>query len=115
MPQRVVKSFRPKAAPKKGRQWPFVPLAPLAVLAMGVAASVTIAFLGLLQLAQIADDHAGSRAELLSTVVGERLGKLSGEERETAIRTASARTGAEYMLFAEGGRTLVDATVGLPD
>jgi signal transduction histidine kinase len=114
MPQRVVKPIRPKAAQKKG-QWPFVPLAPLAVLALGVAALLTIAFLGLGQLARIADDHAGSRAELLATVVGERLGKLSTEERETAIRTASARTGAEYMLFAEGGRTLVDATVGLPD
>ncbi len=87
---------------KKGRQWPFVPLAPLAVLALGIAVAVGIAFLGLIQIAQIADDHAAARAELLATVVGERLGKLSAEERETAIRTASARTGAEYMLFAEG-------------
>jgi signal transduction histidine kinase len=118
VPRRVGNSQRPpasKTSSRTYRQWPFAPLAPLTVLVLGVAVALTIGVLGLVQLARIASDHASARAELLATVVGERLASLPEEERETTIRTAASRTGAEYMLLEEDGRTRVDATLGVPD
>lgn len=118
MPRRVASvpsPSRDRTKSKKGAHWPFAPLAPLTVLVLGIAVAVTIGVLGLVQLTRITSDHAQSRAEVLSTIVGERLVQLGPDDRETAIRTAASRTGAEYMLLDEDGRSRVDATLGVPD
>ena len=109
-------SSRGPRSRKEGRVgWPLAPLVSLVAVLVGVAIALVIGVLGLFQLTTAGEDRASRRAEVLSTVLGERVAKLSAEDRETAIRTASTRTGAEYMLLGERGQPVVDATLGLSD
>lgn len=100
--------------PPRGR-WPLVPLVSFVTVLLGVAVALLIGAFGLSQLGRASEANAAERAELLATVLAERIARLPAEDRESAVRTAATRTGAEYILIEEHGRPLVDATLGLPD
>jgi signal transduction histidine kinase len=98
---------------------PFVPLAPLAVVVVGVAVALGIGCVGLDHLARAGDEHAGARAELLAATVAARLAHLPPEERLEATQLAARRTAAELLLVRTdpGGmpRVVHDVTLGAPD
>jgi signal transduction histidine kinase len=101
------------------RAWPFVPLAPLIVVLVGLAVASALAALGFRDLGAASDEQAAGRAGLLASVLAARLSKIPPEGRADALRLAATRTGAEYLLVsAPPGappRVVADASLGLPD
>jgi signal transduction histidine kinase len=116
-------SERPSAAGfstlRVTRAWPFVPLAPLVVVLLGLAVASALGALGFRDLGAASDEQAAGRAGLLASVLAARLSKIPREGRAEALRLAATRTGAEYLLVSApaGGppRVVVDASLGLPD
>ena len=110
----------PPNLPKSGGAgWPFVPLAPLVVVLVGLAVAIGIGLVGLDHLARAGDDHAGSRADLLAATVGARLAALPPERRLEATQLAARRSAAELLVVAQdpaqGLRIVHDVTLGAPD
>ncbi len=101
--------------PRSRNGWPFVPLAPLLVVVVGLAVALAIGCVGLDQLARAGDEHAGARAELLAATVAARLGELPPARRIEATQRAASRSAAEILITTPGGDLVYDATLGAPD
>jgi signal transduction histidine kinase len=111
-----------KAAPRIAALrtgWPFVPLAPLVVVFVGLAVALGIGLVGLDHLARAGDEHAGARADLLASTVAARLAQLPVDRRLEATQLAARRSAAELLVVQTpaGGdaRILHDVTLGAPD
>jgi signal transduction histidine kinase len=98
-----------------GREWSFVPLAPLVVVLVGLAVALGIGLVGLDHLARAGDDHAGARAELLAATVAARLSQLPAEQRLEAAQLAARRTAAGILVVTPDARVVHDVTLGPPD
>ncbi|HVJ88304.1 MAG TPA: HAMP domain-containing sensor histidine kinase [Labilithrix sp.] len=109
-----VDAFRARA-PRRHPGWPFVPLAPLLVVLVGVAVALGIGLVGLDQLSRAGDEHAGARAELIAATVAARLGALPQELRLEATQLAARRSAAELLVVTAGGEVIHDQTLGAPD
>lgn len=107
-------SFRPRA-PRVRTGWPFVPIAPLLVVVVGLSVALGIGLVGLDQLSRAGDEHAGMRAELLAATVAARLGALPAERRYDATQLAARRTGADLLVVTPDGAIIHDRTLGPPD
>src|SRR3954465_7059684 len=83
-----------------GRGWPFIPLAPLVVVFVGLAVALGIGLVGLDHLARAGDQHAGARAELLAATVAARLSQLPESRRLEASQLAARRSDAELLVVA---------------
>ena len=99
----------------RGRGWPFVPLAPLVVVFVGLAVALGIGLVGLDHLARAGDEHAGARAELLAATVAARLSQLPAERRLEAAQLAARRTAAGLLVVTPDARLVHDVTFGAPD
>jgi signal transduction histidine kinase len=88
------------------RRLAFLPLAPLAVVALGIAAAVVVAWVGVGQLEQ--QSHAAARrsAQLLSSTLAARLSATVPELRAAIIERAAQRSGLDVALLDETGRVL---------
>ncbi|MDB4939271.1 MAG: sensory box histidine kinase/response regulator [Labilithrix sp.] len=106
---------RPGGLGSPGRGWPFVPLAPLVVVFVGLAVALGIGLVGLDHLARAGDEHAGARAELLAATVAARLSQLPVERRLDATQLAARRTAAGILVVAPDARVIHDVTLGAPD
>lgn len=102
-------------APRVRTGWPFLPLAPLLVVVVGLAVAFAIGFVGIDHLARAGDEHAGARAELLAATVGARLGALPEERRLEATQLAARRSAAELLVVDAAGGVIHDATLGAPE
>lgn len=102
-------------APRQRSGWPFLPLAPLLVVVIGLAVALGIGLVGLDQLSRAGDDHAGARAELIAATVAARLGALSGPRRLDATQLAARRSAAEMLIVTTEGEIIHDQTLGAPD
>ena len=102
-------------APRVRSGWPFLPLAPLLVVVIGLAVALGIGLVGLDQLSRAGDDHAGARAELIAATVSARLGALSGQRRLDATQLAARRSAAEMLIVTAEGEIIHDQTLGAPD
>ena len=99
-----------------GRGWPFVPLAPLVVVFVGLAVALGIGLVGLDHLGRAGDEHAGARAELIAATVAARLSQMPGERRLEATKLAARRTDAGILLVSPEGRVIHDESrLGAPD
>ncbi|CAN5851643.1 hypothetical protein BH11MYX4_BH11MYX4_66690 [soil metagenome] len=98
-----------------GRGWPFVPLAPLVVVLVGLAVALGIGLVGLDHLARAGDDHAGARADLLAATVAARLSQLPEGRRLEASQLAARRSDAEILVVAPDASIVHDITLGAPD
>jgi signal transduction histidine kinase len=105
---------RPRA-PRRRAGWPFLPLAPLLVVVVGVAVALGIGLVGLDQLSRASDDHAGARAELIAATVAARLGALPSSRWQDATVLARRRSFAELLVVTASGEVVHDATLGPPD
>ncbi|MBK9000794.1 MAG: HAMP domain-containing histidine kinase [Myxococcales bacterium] len=93
------------AAPalERRRRLSFLPLAPLAVIALGVATAVVVAWVGLGQLDEQSHAAAQHRAELLSAALAARLQATEPEAKPAVIARAAERSGLSVALLDEGG------------
>ncbi len=107
------------ASPRFGSGWPFVPLAPLVVVLVGLAVALGIGCVGLDHLSRAGDEHASARADLLAATVGARLAQLPADRRLEATQLAARRSAAELLVVAQGPgqgiRIVHDVTLGAPD
>jgi signal transduction histidine kinase len=92
-----------------------LPLAPVVVVALGVAVAVAIGLFGVSNLATASDDHAAARAELLASALGARLSRLPPNERLEAMQRAARKTGAEFVVVTPEGDVRLDASLGMAD
>jgi signal transduction histidine kinase len=106
----------PSVAPREGRRaWPLLPLAPLTVLALGIAIAFAIGHAGVSKLATASDDHAAARAELLASTLGARVAQLPAGEQLEALLRAARKTGAEFVVATREGDLRLDASLGISD
>ena len=109
----VVRDHRPhlrlgRLAGLAGSGWPFVPLAPLVVVFVGLAVALGIGLVGLDHLARAGDEHASARAELVAATVAARLSQLPAERRLDATQLAARRTAAGILVVTSDARVVHD-------
>jgi signal transduction histidine kinase len=92
-----------------------LPLAPAAVVVLGVAVAIAIGLFGVSNLSTASDEHAAARAELLASALGARLAQLPPGERLEAMQRAARKTGAEFVLVTREGDVKLDASLGISD
>jgi signal transduction histidine kinase len=95
--------------------WPFVPLAPLVVVVVGLAVAFGIGLVGIDHLTRAGDEHAGARADLLASTIAARLSQLPADRRLEATQLAARRSAAELLVVSSEGRIVHDVTLGAPD
>lgn len=98
-----------------GRGWPFVPVASIVVVLVGLAVALGIGLVGLDHVARAGDDHAGARADLLAATVAARLSQLPVDQRLEAAQLAARRTAAGILVVTPDARVVHDVTLGAPD
>lgn len=109
-------STPPAARARGSRGWPFIPLAPLVVVGVGLAVALGIGLVGLDHLARAGDEHAETRAELLAATVAARLSQLPSDRWLDATELAARRSAAELMVVRPAPARIVhDVTLGAPD
>lgn len=101
--------------PRLRRGWPFVPLAPLVVVLVGIAVAFGIGCVGLDQLGRAGDPHAAARAELLGVTLAARLAALPENRRLDAAQLAARRSAAEILIVGSTGEIVHDVSLGAPD
>lgn len=101
--------------PRLTSGWPFVPIAPLLVVIIGMVVAFAIGLVGIDQLSRAGEEHAGARAELLAVTVAARLSALPPARRLEATQLAARRSASEILVISTNGEVLHDATLGIPD
>jgi signal transduction histidine kinase len=101
--------------PRLTSGWPFLPIAPLLVVIIGLVVAFAIGLVGIDQLSRAGEEHAGARAELLAVTVAARLSALPRARRLEATQLAARRSASELLVVAPNGEVLHDATLGIPD
>lgn len=101
--------------PRLRTGWPFLPLAPLIVVVVGLAVALGIGLVGLDQLSRSGEEHAGARAELIAATVAARLVALPPARRLEATQLAARRSAAEMVVVTPQGEIIHDYTLNTPD
>ncbi|MGD0676495.1 MAG: HAMP domain-containing sensor histidine kinase [Polyangiaceae bacterium] len=106
----------PSTPPRRdGAVWAMVPLAPAAVVVLGLAVAVAVGALGVSNLSSASDAHAAERAELIGSTLAARLSQMAPADRLEAMQRAARKTGAELVVVSAEGALLLDASLGLTD
>lgn len=101
--------------PRSSSGLPLVPIPPLVVALIGVAAAVAIAVLGTMRLAGSSDAAARERAEVLAASVAARLRSTPLEDRAKILGRAAQRSSTEYLLVDQDGQILENQSFSTPD
>lgn len=94
--------------------WPLVPLAPLVVILVGIAAAAAIGVAGLAHMSTASRAHAATRASLVADTLSARVAVLGPTERQDAVRLAARRTDAEIVVVDAAAQLVVDSSLGAP-
>ncbi len=105
----------PTSTRRAGTAWPMVPLAPVAVIVVGLAIAVAIGVVGVSDLSIASDAHASVRAWSIASTLAGRLSRLPASERLEAMQRAARQTGAEIVVATPEGGIVLDASLGLAD
>src|SRR5690349_22740771 len=97
------------------RRLRFLPLAPLAVVVLGIATALIVALVGVGHLRSQSRTAAELRARVLSETLAARLRSTELESRPQVVERGARRSGAEVLLLRHDGEVLVDASLGAPD
>jgi hypothetical protein len=97
------------------RRLRFLPLAPLAVVILGIATALIVTLAGVGHLRSQSRTAAELRARLLADTLAARLRATELEARGDLVELAAQRSGAEILLLRHDGEVLVDASLGAPD
>ncbi|WP_437777454.1 sensor histidine kinase [Sorangium sp. So ce1097] len=93
---------------------PLVPLAPAIVIVVGIATAVAIALIGIRQLANMSDQAASLRAEVLAATLVARIRGTPEGERAEFLGLAARRAAAEVLLVEQSGQVLINESFGAP-
>lgn len=85
------------------RRFRFLPLAPLAVVVLGIAAAMVVTWVGLAQLERQSRDAARHSAALLCSALAARLAATDPEVRPGVVERAAQRSGLDVALLDDGG------------
>ena len=96
------------------RRLPFLPLAPAAVVALGVLTAAAMLAIGIAQLRSQSDDAAAMRAKIVSHTLSARLRATQAEDRAAVVDRAARRSGAEILLVRQDASIIVDSSLGAP-
>ncbi len=99
---------------RERRRLRFLPLAPAAVVILGIATALIVALVGVGHLRSQSRTAAGLRARLLADTLAARLRATELEARGTVVERAARRSGAEILLLRHDGEVIVDASLGAP-
>ena len=94
---------------------PLLPIAPVLIAVLGVAAAVTIAIIGISQLSRISDVAAEERAAVLADTVAARLRYTPTEDRSELLQRAAQRSATEFLLVDQNGQIVINHSFGQPD
>ncbi|MFO0571316.1 MAG: HAMP domain-containing sensor histidine kinase [Polyangiaceae bacterium] len=89
---------------ERARRLRFLPLAPLAVVLLGVTAALVVAMVGLSQLERASRASANQAASLLTRALAARLSASAPEREAEVVERARARSGMEIVLSEPGAR-----------
>jgi signal transduction histidine kinase len=92
-------------------RWPVLPIAPILVAAVGVAAAVLISLGASAQLQTTSDEAAALRSKALAAVMAARIRGAPEERRPALLARAAQRTGASFLLVDHGGNVLTDQSL----
>lgn len=92
----------------------FVVLVPAIVLVFGLAAALSITWIGVEQLRQQSDAAAALRAELLATTLAERLAETPESARSLLVERAAIQSGTDLLLVDARGGIRVDGSLKAP-
>jgi signal transduction histidine kinase len=93
------------------RRLRFLPLAPLAVVVLGVATALVVAFVGVGQLSEQGSRTAEQRARLLATTLAARLAAIPEGGRGRVLDHAAERSGEDLLLVRGNGTVLEGSSV----
>lgn len=94
-----------------GRRLPLLPLAPLLVVLIGIAAAVTTVALGVRQIRKTSDEEAQNRATTIATVIAARLRFTSLEDRGAVIAQAVQGNDTELLLVGQDGQVVTNGSL----
>lgn len=94
---------------------PFVPLASLLVMLVGVGVAAAIGIAGMDHLTRAAEARAEDRAALVADTLAARLGPLPAAARREATELTARRTAAELVLVTQAGDVVHDVSLGVPE
>lgn len=94
---------------------PFLPIAPLAVVLVGLLVAAAILGVGVGQLGRTSGQRAERRAQIVAATAAARLSPVGREARPDGARALGRAAGAELVLVGRGGHVRADATGGRID
>lgn len=101
--------------PELRRGLRFLPLAPLAVVVLGIAAAIVVSWVGIRQLDEQTETSARRSAELLARALAARLSATEPTQYSAVIARAAQRSGMDVAVVDAGGRvTLGGASAPTP-
>src|SRR5687768_494037 len=92
------------------RRLPLLPVAPLLVVLIGLAAAATIVTIGLGQIQRTSDAEAQHRAVAVSTALAARLRLTALEDRGPLIADIAQREDVELLIVAQDGQAMANAS-----
>jgi signal transduction histidine kinase len=92
------------------RRLRFLPLAPLAVVVLGIATAVVVGWVGVAQLREQDASAAAARARALAETLGARLSASASSEHGELLRRARAGSLAEFLLLRRSGELVARAS-----
>ena len=93
---------------------PFVHLAPLVVVLVGLAVALGIGCVGVDHFSRAGEELAGARADLLAATLAARLSQLPADRRLEAVEVARRKSDAELLVVTDDARVVYDMTLGAP-
>jgi len=92
-------------------RWPLLPLGPVIVAAIAIAAAATISLVAVQQLQRTSDEAAAQRSKALAATIAARLRTAPVERRGALLISAARRTGARFVLVDLTGDMIIDETL----
>ncbi|MBI3205698.1 MAG: HAMP domain-containing histidine kinase [Myxococcales bacterium] len=88
---------------ERRRRLSFLPLVPLAVVVLGIAAAVVVTWVGLAELEHQGEVAARRSARVLCTTLAARLSRTEPSARAAVLERAQERSGFDISLLDDGG------------
>ncbi len=92
------------------RRWPLLPIAPLLVVLVGLAAAVTLVALGFGQIRRTNDAEAQHRASAVAATLAARLRSTELEDRGPLVAAIAQSESVELLLVSQDGQTVTNAS-----
>lgn len=97
------------------RALPFLVVAPLVVILLGVAVAAAVAALGVLELRSQREQAAQLRSQVLAVTFAARLDAMSEEHQGPFVQQSARRAGADFLVIDADGSTVRESSLPGPE